>query len=121
MREREISTIQNCPQAMGKTALTFSPSAHTQPEGALKLSGLTLADCPALGIPGSLMPCSQGVGCEQPVVWCGWKFGSAQQQLPRACACMSGFWDSEKVSNLELFVHGQGEVRGFFIGYSSSC
>lgn len=66
------------------------------------------------------MPFSQGFECEDPVVWPASRFcvggnvGSSQQQLPTASACMSGFWDPEKVNSLELFVHGQGEVRLFF-------
>lgn len=100
-------------------APTSSPSTYAQPGGALKLSGLRLADCPALGISGSLMPCSQGGGCEEPVVWAANQFhvggnvGSSQHQLPRARACMLGFWDPEKVNSWELFLHERGEVRFF--------
>lgn len=85
----------------------------------LKLSGLRLAECPALGISGSLMPCSQGVGCQQPVVWCGWKcWFIATAAAQSMCLHVRG---PEKVNNLELFVHGQGEARCFLIGYSNSC
>lgn len=126
--EREIWTIQNCPQAVWKMAPTSSPSTYAQPEGALKLSGLRLADCPALGISASLIPCSQGVGCEEPLLWAANQFhvggyvGPSQHQLPRARACMPGFLGSRKGEQsgaVRAWTRG-GQVF-LLIGYSSSC
>lgn len=120
MREREIRTIQNCPQAVWKMAPTSSPSAYTQPEGALKLSGLSLADCPALDISGSLMPCSQGVGCGVCVIWCGWKCWFIRRAAAQSMCLhvrVLGSRKGEPSGAVCAWMSG----RGFLMGYSSSC
>ena len=120
----------NCPPAVWKTATTSSRSTYAQPEGALKLFGLRLADCPALGISGNLMPCSLGVRCEKHMIWpvslfhVGVNVGSSYRQPPRACAWVSGLWDPEAVKPpvWSRWCMEQGEFCfGFLIGYSSSC
>lgn len=93
----------NCPRAVWKMATTSSRSVYAQPEGALKVFGLRLPDCPALGISGNLTLSSLGVRCEKPTIWLvslvhvGVNIGSPYCQPPQSNAWVSGLWHPEVV------------------------